>query len=120
MGSRVVYDAVNERIRFTDEIDVNAPGRRFFEHLIFFKERIQYRIDLTAKTCNVSDISPRFAWHAFGIPENATFEYEEIIGAMDETITTSSWGMPAYRHPQGWEWHGSFSLKHCVPVHEVV
>lgn len=24
---RVAYDAVNERVRFTDEIDVSAPGR---------------------------------------------------------------------------------------------
>ena len=27
--------------------------------------------------------------------------------------------MPAYDHPNGWEWYGSFTLSSCVPIREV-
>ena len=109
-------------------------------------------------------IPSKYSWHAFGIPENATFETEITLGAGEhvsrpcpartprdtscfflfflsfslsllaprcpsrshctagpatQTITATDWKMPAYDHPQGWEWYGSFSLGSCVPIREV-
>eukprot|EP00730_Choanoeca_flexa_P014382 TRINITY_DN6271_c0_g1_i2.p1 TRINITY_DN6271_c0_g1~~TRINITY_DN6271_c0_g1_i2.p1 ORF type:complete len:206 (+),score=32.70 TRINITY_DN6271_c0_g1_i2:39-620(+) len=117
---RVVYDASNERVRFIDDINTFAPGRRAYEHLVLYRENIQYRVDLTSRECQKGPIDKRHAWHAFGIPVNATFQGERNIGALDETITASEWSVPAYDHPQGWEWYGSFSTGHCVPISEVV
>ena len=79
-----------------------------------------YEIDQTAKTCKKGPIPSKYSWHAFGIPENATFETEITLGAGEHTITATDWKMPAYDHPQGWEWYGSFSLGSCVPIREVV
>eukprot|EP00730_Choanoeca_flexa_P014381 TRINITY_DN6271_c0_g1_i1.p1 TRINITY_DN6271_c0_g1~~TRINITY_DN6271_c0_g1_i1.p1 ORF type:complete len:214 (+),score=17.79 TRINITY_DN6271_c0_g1_i1:39-644(+) len=86
---RVVYDASNERVRFIDDINTFAPGRRAYEHLVLYRENIQYRVDLTSRECQKGPIDKRHAWHAFGIPVNATFQGERNIGALDETITAS-------------------------------
>lgn len=64
-------------------------------------------------------IPAKYSWHAFGIPTNATYDDEITIGAGANVITASEWSMPAYDHPKGWMWYGSFSLVSCVPIREV-
>jgi hypothetical protein len=116
----IAYDALNERVRFSDDVNALAPGRKYYEEIVNYRTREYWNIDISNKECKKGAIPPNRAWHAFGIPDNATFVEETTIGAGQEYITTTQWEMPAYRHPAGWMWIGSFTLNECVPVHEVV
>ncbi|EDQ85220.1 uncharacterized protein MONBRDRAFT_12156 [Monosiga brevicollis MX1] len=118
--SKISYDSHNKRLRFVDEIDPHRSGQHVYERLVLFNEGVQYLVDVTDRNCTKSPIDPHFEWHAWGIPDNSTFQGESTIGALDYTITLSSWEMPAYQHPRGWEWHGQFTTEYCVPVSEVI
>ncbi|XP_041373967.1 mammalian ependymin-related protein 1-like [Gigantopelta aegis] len=112
----IAYDAVNKRKVIFEEENVLMPGRQLHEFLILNNVNIEYDFNMKTKECRKSIPRP---WRPFGIPSNATFEDEFYIGGPGEEVFAQDWSdrVPYSRREM---WIGTFSLKHCYPIREVL
>ncbi|XP_078001311.1 mammalian ependymin-related protein 1-like [Glandiceps talaboti] len=112
--ARIAYDAHNERFHSYEEVFIGEK-KDHFASLFLHKERKEYRLNLATKKCETHELTRPF--RHIGIPENATFYDETIIGSLSEPgagVLVQLWG----GHTERGRYVGSWTVHGCVPIHE--
>ncbi|NP_001164689.1 ependymin-like protein precursor [Saccoglossus kowalevskii] len=113
--ARVAYDAYNERFHSIEEVNLNDK-KEFYSSLFLHKERKEYNLNLKTGKCTSKELTRPF--HYIGIPENATFYGETIIGSLSapgEGVTVQLWGGTT---SEGSRYAGTWTVRGCIPVHD--
>jgi len=107
------YDEVRERTSMYEEVD--ATKREHFHHITLYKEKKSYHINLKTKECKSETITWKF--HKLGVPANATFDRQAIIGT--DAVGGAGVLVNQWRDDQSDDfWMGTFTDKECLMVTE--
>jgi hypothetical protein len=110
------YDLREERTSLF-EAEHNGTTDDFFHVIELFRERKAYRFNLKTKVCTVSEIKHHF--HPIGIPRNASYEGQAIIGTNafeNSGLATNHWFHE--NKAEGWSWYGVYTPREigCIPI----
>jgi len=110
------YDNEKMRTSLFEEVE-NGTDREYYHTIHLFQEKRAYDFNLKTKVCTERMIPYR--WHRIGIPHDAHFVGEAIVGtnAFDGAgLLTTHW--EHHNDTEKWSWFGVFSDRSvgCVPV----
>ncbi|KAH3845974.1 hypothetical protein DPMN_088269 [Dreissena polymorpha] len=113
---RVSYDQRNMRVRIIEEREVGST-KDYYDTLYLHNIQRKYRLDLTTRKCNVTDLTDPF--RPFGVPPFARFLFEAEVGAAGvpgESLVAQTWDGE-------FEDHSKFMITatypDCVPITSV-
>jgi hypothetical protein len=67
--------------------------------LYLYKEKMMYKVDSRTRKCVTSRIPDSRQWRPFGVPKNATYLQQEMIGVPGASFLAHEYIIRAANHP---------------------
>ncbi|XP_012942722.1 mammalian ependymin-related protein 1 isoform X2 [Aplysia californica] len=86
----MAYDETQRRVREFEDIDI-AGKKQAFDILRLYDQNVEYIVDRSTRKCNITTPTRRF--HPIGVPPDAKFIGEGVIGAagiVGESVTVAT------------------------------
>lgn len=71
--------------------------------LYLYKQKMMYRVDSVTRKCVTSRIPDSRQWRPFGVPKNATFLQQEMIGVPGANFLAHEYVIRSVNHPNNCE-----------------